>query len=168
MATSKLTGSQTTFRSQATSSTKATTTAVLPELPVNKQVDVLQANQAITSENQKHADEAVSESPNQQKEITAEEDRQLEQRTTSPVSLGIIVDKYRNDTEDNENQLQQQAIQESTSRVARLEQAGTYVQPRQKDDISRTTTRLQRRCNHSFSNITGRCIYCNKGRNAHV
>lgn len=60
----------------------------------------------------------------------------------------------------------------STTNTASAELAAaaraTSIKPKDEADLLRARQNLQRRCNHSFSKITIRCIYCDKHRNSHV
>ena len=42
------------------------------------------------------------------------------------------------------------------------------VKPKDNADITRSNQKLQRRCNHSYSKIINRCVFCNKKRSSHV
>ncbi|KKN16290.1 hypothetical protein LCGC14_0977460 [marine sediment metagenome] len=52
--------------------------------------------------------------------------------------------------------------------IAAAANRAASVKSKDSVDITRAQQKLQRRCNHSYSKIIDRCIYCNKHRDSHV
>ncbi len=79
--------------------------------------------------------------------------------------------RSRSDAEDTGNLDQRQtvnSVQATFNRVPVAAISTTANHTRDAADISRSRSKLQRRCNHIFIPATGICRYCQKKRTAHV
>lgn len=80
-------------------------------------------------------------------------------------SFGIPIGQQRNDQTDILNLNQRIQISNAAEHLKKT--TTEKINPRDADDIIRSSSKLQRRCNHTFTNMNT-CVFCNKFRNDHV
>jgi hypothetical protein len=90
--------------------------------------------------------------------------------TNESTGFGLVVGKLRTDVEDTSNLLQRQTIQSISIDVNRTILQSNVVSniKRDKIDVNRARTKLQRKCNHRFVLATELCQYCSKNRSFHI
>lgn len=143
----------------------------------------------------KTAPKTTSAAPAQQKKINLEAREELEIRTQATNPEGIITGTVRSVAEDqlksaslNTIKSTQQTLnavrtaattQTTTASEARQQSVSSkqlvvnyesiiFESSKNKNDTLRALQRTQRRCNHKYSLVTRRCIYCDKHRDSHI